>query len=305
MTETGRPSVSLRCLRLSHVIRWEHFLLDGTEVDQIRDLFCVADDHPGGWSIEFDASPDEAVRWRRATAEIVRATELGWTEQLRAGSRLNPPKNAFRWLAWRWRGGRTEPVRQEVDATVERIRADVRAAYLRFRDQAADLTDRIDAEDRRRREESARQFRERRAARERAIEEVAEAPVWTYQIGPRHGRTGPRKNRLVIALQTLEQPPNPSLGDPVTDLTPAQVNEAIDRLQAEDPYLVVEFAPATGDRLTEWTEQRPLVDQWQRVSGVKIVAHRFTPEELEEISKRATKNTWYGPSSNYSGGPHF
>lgn len=305
MTEPGEPSVSLRCARLSRVIRWDHFRLHGTEVDQIRELMCVADGTPRDWTIEVQASAAEARRWRRTTAELVAATNRAWTDQSRAESRRVPPSAAVKWLAWRLRGGRTDRVLEEVRAELERIQTEVRAAYRDFRDQAADLTVRIEAHQRRRREESAREYRDQKAARERAIAEVSEAPVWSYQVGPRHAPTEPRNHRLVIALQTLERPPDPSLGDPVTDLNPAQVNESIDRLRADDPYLVVEVASTTRDSLAEWTEEKLLSDQWQRVSGTRIDPYPFTPEELDEIRKRVEQTTYHGPLSTYFSPPSF
>ncbi|GAB3738914.1 hypothetical protein [Microlunatus parietis] len=305
MTEPGRAHTRVRCARVERVITHDAFRLDGTEVDDIRTLYCVVDDEHRPGSVALEASEADVDRWRRASADLVRVLDQADAERFRATARLIPPSSAARWLAWRLRGGRTDKVRHQVDAAVEQIQSEVRAAYLTFRDQAADLTDRVEADQQRKREENARQWREQKAARERAIAEVAQAPVWSYQVGPNYTSTGPRRHRLVIALQLLERPPNPSLGEPVTGLTPAQVNDAIDRLRTEDPYLVVDLEVATRQRLVEWTEEQLLDQQWLRVSGVKIDPHPFTPEELEEIHNQASKNTWHGPSSNYFSPPSF
>lgn len=287
------------------MITWDRFRLDGTEVDQVRELYCVVDDErsPGGVALE--ASAAEADRWRRASADLVRIVKQADDEQFRETSRLRPPSSAVRWLGWRLRGGRTDRVRQDVDAAVARIRSEVQSAYLTFRDLAADLTVRVEAEQQRRREENAREWRERKAARERALAEVSEAPVWSYQLGPAQTASGPRKRRLVVTLQTLEEPPNPRLEEPVTGRTPAQINEAIEQARGDDPYLVVEFTRATRERLTEWTEEQLPAEQWLRVSGVRIDPRPFTPAELEEIRNRPPKTTWHGPSSSYFSPPSF
>lgn len=318
MTAPGRSRTSVRCVRLRDFVMTNLYRSDecpasdrlaGIAINELE-LFVVVDHSLGATSVELRAAEADVDRWRRATAGIVRIAKQAIKELAGLRVRLRPPNTAGRWLVWKVSGGGTERDRRKVRAAMERIESELRTACRAYRDDAADLTERIEAQDRGRQwlvaqynKKEARREEWRRAARERAIAEIAEAPVWSYQVGPREPSTETGRNRLVIALQSLEQPADPTLGDPVTGRTPAQINDVIERLRVDDPYLIVEAAAATREHLSELAWSQELSGQWREVSGVRLDTHPLTPEERRGKASRPSSS---GPTSGYySGGPHF
>ncbi|POX42687.1 hypothetical protein C3486_03695 [Streptomyces sp. Ru73] len=294
MYEGGIDTVHF--VRLRDVIRVCELNVTGPEVEDIRNLYCAVSEEEasrmwgGDWVL---ANPADAGRWRAATDAMIRTTERLRAEERDATRHLRRPWGKTRRVLSSVRHAhRNHVLRRDHDATMERLRTEMLAAYRRFRDQAADLTAHVKAEreryarERRQHEEQAR--RKRAAAMARPLD----VPRWGYRV--EEAGNGLRYRRFRVTLETLDADRG-CRGD--TDgglrggLTPHEVHAAFVEERERDPYLWLTFGLDTGRAMEEW--RGSTAEAWQEITGHLVDEHPTRPEE------RGSSQRHYGPSSNY------
>lgn len=291
---TGQSPVRAIYRHLYEVIPANELHVDGAEVRAIRDLYCVVDKDLGHYTSKWVLAPEADVRrWLTATRTIVQAMRSA-REHRRQVHRPFVMRRRHR-ILWQLRHLTSKRrMRADYEATVERLRGDVLAAYRDYREQAGDLTEYI-AEDlaRREREEREREQREREQ-RQEVMAGGPHRPIWAYSISDHHSL-----RVLAIHLPAAE-PFRRADTYARTDLTPQQIQSALAAERAHHPYTGLSWSYRTRLVLEEWHDSGRAADAWHEIIGEPVELFPQPPGGSPKSPR------YYGPSSNYwSPGGHF
>jgi hypothetical protein len=282
-------------LRLGELMPVYHLNVTGEEATRIRRLYVAADREEVrrrsyGTEHRLDASAEDKRRWHAATEAVQAAMQDAENQENQAGLYQRRPWKFHTRIVWQIRyGRRNRRLRENHDATVERLRAMVLTAYRDFAEQAGDLTDRIEAEEKRR--DQDRRDREEDGRRLRTIAMAqASAPLWAYGI-----RENAYRGRRAFEIEFLLL--SPDLRDSrltETGLTPEQVQTALTEERASHPYTIVHWGHPTNTALEEWHDSGSAKESWQELTGQPIDTFPRNPDDPPPDRQR-----FYGPSSNY------
>ncbi|MFI6449438.1 hypothetical protein [Kitasatospora sp. NPDC050543] len=304
---TGNAEVTVHFARLRDLMPVYPLNLTGDEVDVVRDLYCavsseLAARHRRDWRrSDLDASAADAERWYAASGEILGVVERMVEEERRALRALYRKPGMLPRALWNAGHAPGNRRRARYDRTMERLRHSVLTAYRDYREQAGDLTPRIQGEherqERRMRELRAQMEEEQRERepRERAARAAAMAgapgePVWAYAV---HERTSTLPRRFEISLQTVSEVRATGREVAQTGLTPEEVQAALTEERERDRYTVVLWSHETGLALREWHESGKETEAWQELTGVLV-------DPWPRITEQSRwRQRYHGPSSNY------
>ncbi|MFB9834772.1 hypothetical protein [Actinoallomurus acaciae] len=291
---TGELPVHAAYRHLYEVIRVYELNVDGAEVRAIRDLYCVIDEDLGHHTPDRIPAPAADVRrWLAATRTIVQAMGSA-REQERRAHRPFVMRRRHR-ILWQLRHLTSKRrLRADYEATVERLRGDVLAAYRAYREQAGDLTEYIA-------EHLARREREQRERDQRERDQRAEVmaggphrPIWAYGVRDH------RSLRVLEIYLPAAEPYRRADTYARTGLTPQQVHSALTGERAHHPYTGLTWSYRTRLALEEWHDSGKAETAWREVIGEPVELFPQPP------GSRPKSPRHYGPSSNYwSPGGHF
>ncbi len=272
---SGGALTTVYFVRLGSLIPVHGVEVTGAEVEAIRGLFCAADRDTADryyrrWDNSVQASAAKADRWRAAAEAVLRAMDTVCEEKRGASAHLYPPYvSAAGRILWKARHGRRNArLRADYDATVRRLGDDVLAAYRRYREQAADLTELVAAERELREQEKRARERRERTERAGAMTGAARAAVWAYAL------TDGDRRRFEIHLRTFARH---APGLVRTGLTAAQVRAALTDERARHPHTVVRWSYPTRLALEEWHRSGDARLAWQALTGEPIDLYPPTP----------------------------
>jgi hypothetical protein len=286
---------SVHYLRLEELMPVYHLNVTGEEATRIRRLYAAADRdevsrHTYGAEPYLHASADDKRRWHAATEAVLAAMRDAEHQEEQAGRYRRRPWRFHARVLWQIRyQRRNRRLRENHDATMERLRAMVLTAYRDFAEQAGDLTDRVEAEKERREEDERHREEDGRRLRTLAMGQVT-APLWAYGIRETAYR-GRRAFEIELLLLSHD------LGDSrltETGLTPEQVQNALTAERAEHPYTIVHWEYHTETALEEWHDSGDVKEAWRELTGQLIDPFPDDPDDPPPARQR-----FYGPSSNY------
>jgi hypothetical protein len=290
----GEPQWSVHVMPLWRLMPVYELNLTGDEVEAIRDLYCAVPENENrrSWSEDVRAAESDISRWREATEELLAVVARLREQEDESYRRLRGPRRGpVRRL---WGRARRDGLRQEHEALMERLRAELLAAYRRFRDRSGDLTEYVKAERERREREMRERDREREEEKARrraeALARPLDAPRWSYRVT--EPWTG-KYHRFEVCLEPLDEYRR-SDGEARGGLTPQEVHAALVEERERDPYVWFTFGLETEEALEEWRGDTRTA--WRELTGEQVDPYPTRPED-----RRSSRS--YGPSSTYYGGP--
>lgn len=252
-------------------------------------LYCAVDEDVPGRRMFFSADRADRERWV-AAGRALKAELAAVEEEYRAATDFRHTRARSR--AWRIRNARRNArLRREWEPTLARLRERATAAHRAYLEQAGDLTERIRADQERRRRESEERERKARAKRAAARESGRSGAVWDCRFHLMHQEGG----ILEIChtdLDDIERSADPE--DRIRKgLTATEVVALLEEERAARRRTYARWLYHTDQALRE-TGKTPAEDGWAEVTGVKI--RRVLAQGPGD---RPPGSRSHGPSSNY------
>lgn len=239
-----------------------------------------------------DADKADVERWIAAAESIRREMTRVRAEEQAASKHLRPPYGTAERLVWRLRyANRNRRLRASYDATMDRLRREVLAAYQDYLDSAGDMTEYVVAAELRREEQRRAWEAQQRDARAAAIRDAREGRLWGYRL-----RQNPDGRRYFeIVLQPL------LIGDVElerSELTTHEIEDALAQVRTEEPLTIVTWGVGVHMALREWHGGDSVGDAWEALTGNRLV--EYPPGSLPKQS-----SAFRGVSHTNYVGPHL